>query len=218
MIQLDKITKIYHNLGKSKKYALKEIDLSIRKGELVAIVGPSGAGKSTLLNILGGIDRPNSGHYYFDYKLIEFKANKLAIFRRKNIGFIVQDHALIEDMTAYDNIALPLKYSLKDKAKIKDRVIDIANYLNIKELLYNYPTQLSGGECQRIAIARAIINKPRLILADEPTGSLDNDNKKNVMNIFKDIHQDSTIIIVTHDHEIANICDRVIELNKGRIM
>jgi len=218
LIQLDKITKIYHNFGGNKKYALKEIDLFIKKGELVAIIGPSGAGKSTLLNILGGIDKPNSGHYYFDNTLIEFKANKLAHFRRNNIGFIVQNHALIEDMTVYDNIALPLKYSLKSKAQLENYVLEIASYLNIKDQLSNYPTQLSGGECQRVAIARAIINKPRLILADEPTGSLDSENKRNVMNIFKDIHKSTTTIIVTHDYEIADNCHRVIELNNGGII
>ncbi len=218
MIRLDKITKIYQNLGKNKKYALKAIDLSIKEGELVAIVGPSGAGKSTILNIIGGIDRPNSGNYYFDDRLVSFKANKLAHFRRNNIGFIVQDHALIEDMTAYNNIALPLKYSSKNKAQIENRVMDIANYLNIKDQLHNYPHQLSGGECQRIAIARAIINNPRLILADEPTGSLDSENKRNVMNIFKDFHHRSTTIIVTHDYEIANLCHRIVELDNGMII
>lgn len=215
MILLDRITRIYYGFGKNKKYALKEIDLCIREGELVAIVGPSGAGKSTLLNILGGIDRPSSGRYYFDGKLIEFKANKLAHFRNSNIGFIVQDHALIEDMTAYDNIALPLKYSAKSKAQINNCIMDVASFFNIKDQLYNYPSQLSGGECQRIAVARAIINKPRLILADEPTGSLDSQNKRNVMNMFKDFG--STTIVATHDYEIANICHRVIELNDGKI-
>ncbi|CFX82218.1 ABC transporter-like [Syntrophomonas zehnderi OL-4] len=217
MIKLDKITKTYYNFRRNKKNALEGIDLCVSEGEMVAIVGSSGAGKSTLLNILGGIDRPNSGHYYFDNKLIEFKAHRLAHFRRNNIGFIVQDHALIDDMTAYDNIALPLKYRSMNKAQIEKRVMDIAYYLNIKDQLYNYPTQLSGGECQRIAIARAIINKPRLILADEPTGSLDSQNKRNVMSIFKDIHRNSTTIIVTHDYEIANTCHRVVELNNGRI-
>lgn len=219
MITLKNIYKEY-GTGTGVVKALNGIDLKIKKGDLVAIVGKSGSGKSTLLNILGGIDNVNKGNYFFYNKEVPLgDQKKLANFRKNNIGFILQYFALIGDLNVFDNVALPLKYNNTTKKEINKKVKDILKSLNIIEKINAYPNELSGGQKQRVAIARALINNPPVILADEPTGALDQENEKNIMDIFIELNKKGkTIIIVTHDMNIANACNRIITLSDGKII
>ena len=219
MITLKNIYKEY-GTGTGVVKALNGIDLKIKKGDLVAIVGKSGSGKSTLLNILGGIDNVNKGFYFFYDKEVPLgDQKKLADFRKNNIGFILQYFALIGDLTVFDNVALPLKYNNTTKKEINKKVKDILKSLNIIEKINAYPNEMSGGQKQRVAIARALINNPPVILADEPTGALDQENEKNIMDIFIELNKKGkTIIIVTHDMNIANACNRIITLSDGKII
>lgn len=219
MIKLEKVFR-YYGSGEAVVKALDGINLNVKEGEMIAIIGKSGSGKSTLLNILGGLDNVTKGTYLFNNKVVPlFDQKKLAKFRKDNIGFIVQYFALIEDMNVLENIALPLKYSNKTHQEIKKVTENILEKLGIKDKMYKYPNELSGGQKQRVAIARAIINNPKLILADEPTGALDEETEKTIMEIFKNLNkQGKTIIIVTHDSKIANQCNRIIRLSDGKIV
>lgn len=218
LISMKSITRFY---GKSENRvnALKNIDLSINAGELVAIIGPSGSGKTTLLNILGCLDSPDSGEYLIDeIATSKLKPKELANMRNKKFGFIVQNFALLDDYTVYENIKIPLDYSnIKMKNK-KQKIKEILRKLGIEDKLNKYPTELSGGQCQRVSIARALINNPEIILADEPTGALDREMGQQVIDIFKEINKkNKTIIIVTHDANIASQCDRIITIEDGSI-
>ncbi|GAB6085813.1 ABC transporter ATP-binding protein [Alkaliphilus crotonatoxidans] len=216
IIRLNEINKHYGK-DQAKIYALKNISLSIEAGEMIAIVGKSGSGKSTLLNIIGGLDIPNSGQYLFEGKEISgLKPNALAEFRRQNIGFIVQHFALIDDMTIFDNVALPLRYNRLSSTKIKEVVKEILEKMEISDKMNLYPPQLSGGQCQRVAIARALACNPVVLLADEPTGALDEKTSLHILEIFKKLNEQGiTIIIATHDKDIANSCKKIIQLNDG---
>ncbi|MBD5464724.1 MAG: ABC transporter ATP-binding protein [Lachnospiraceae bacterium] len=206
--------------GDTMVHALRNINLEIEKGDLIAILGKSGCGKSTLLNILGAVSKPKQGSYFFE----EIEVNKLnmhdaARFRNKNIGFVVQHFALIKELTVRENVGLPLVYQSCKKRDIERRVAEVLKLLEIDEKANRYPTELSGGQCQRAAIARAIITNPEVILADEPTGALDEENGKNILNIFKALNEKgTTIVLVTHDMEIADMCKRKICLRDGRII
>lgn len=195
-------------------------NLEIKQGDFVGVIGRSGSGKSTLLNILGFLDTPDSGSYHFNGNLVDFhKPQSLNILRRKNIAFVRQDYGLIKEYNVAYNISLPLKYLNKSKAEINSEVERVAELLDIKDKLLKFPSNLSGGECQRVAIARAIINKPLVILADEPTGSLDIENENNVINIFREINlQGTTIIIATHNNDIAKGCNTLFLIEKGVII
>lgn len=216
IIRLNEINKHYGK-DQAKIYALKNISLSIEAGEMIAIVGKSGSGKSTLLNIIGGLDIPNSGQYLFEGKEISgLKPNALAEFRRQNIGFIVQHFALIDDMTIFDNVALPLRYNRLSSTKIKEVVKEILEKMEISDKMNLYPPQLSGGQCQRVAIARALACNPVVLLADEPTGALDEKTSLHILEIFKKLNEQGiTIIIATHDKDIANSCKKIVQLNDG---
>jgi len=216
MIRLNNICKHYKV---NNTVALDNIDLAIDHGELVAIRGKSGAGKSTLINIIGFLDNFSSGDYYFQSEKIEQNAYKKQLkLRSKNIGFVVQNFALIPDHTIFYNISLPLLYQGYSKQKIESRVHEVAKRMNIDTLLNKLPQHISGGESQRAAIARALVNKPDLILADEPTASLDEKNEEIIIEYFKELNREGiTIIIVTHDHSVANQCNRVIDLSDGKI-
>lgn len=210
MIHIDNISKSYDK----KTWVLKNVSFEINKGEMIAIMGPSGSGKSTLLSIIGGIDNEYKGNVYFNGKKIEKKAKYLSDFRKNNIGFVLQHLSLIPNRKVYYNIALPLIYGGFSKNTIKSRVNDVSRILHIEDKLNGYPNILSGGEKQRVAIARAVINNPKIILADEPTASLDNNTKNDVVNILKSLNKDGkTIIIVTHDISVAEHCDRIITLS-----
>lgn len=217
-----KLTNLEMTYGKGDTmvHALRNINLEIEKGDFIAIVGKSGCGKSTLLNILGAVSKPGQGNYLFE----EIEVNKLnnhdaAIFRNKKIGFVVQHFALIKELTVRENVGLPLVYQSCKKKDIERRVDEVLKLLEIDEKANRYPTELSGGQCQRTAIARAIITNPEVILADEPTGALDEENGKNILNIFRRLNEKGTsIVLVTHDMEIANMCKRKICLRDGRIV
>lgn len=196
-----------------------DASLEIAQGDFVAVTGRSGAGKTTLLNILGFLDIPDSGSYIFDGNLVDFrKAQSLTQLRRKNIAFVRQDYGLIKEYNIAYNISLPLKYLKKNTDEIESEVKRVYELLDIKDKLMKFPSELSGGECQRVAIARAIINKPLVILADEPTASLDIDNENNVINILREINsQGTTVIIATHNNDITRKCNTIFSIEQGKI-
>ncbi len=213
------------NISKSFRYkksdikALDSINFKIEKGEMVAIMGPSGSGKSTLLNIAGGTLKQTSGDYLFNNELIEGNESIMAKFRSDNVGFILQHFALIKNKNILYNIGLPLKYKDLEKNEIRKKVLAIAETLGISSKLDMYPHMLSGGECQRVAIARAVVSNPNVILADEPTCSLDDENKYEVLDILKKLNRKGiTIIVATHDDTVARACDRKINIKNGQYL
>lgn len=214
LLSLENVTKSYDK----KNIVLKEFNLSVDSGEMVAIMGKSGSGKSTVLNIISGIESADSGRYTFkENDMSKFSGDKMTIFRRENIGFVLQHFALIENNSIFKNIALPLYLKHESKNVIKDKVFALAKELEIENKLEKMPKQLSGGEAQRVAIARAIINQPSLILADEPTGALDENTGLKIMQIFQKLHKKGhAFIIVTHDPGIAAMCDRTIKIKDGK--
>jgi putative ABC transport system ATP-binding protein len=217
LIELNNISKNYGQ-GDNLVRALRGISLQVEDGEMVAIMGKSGSGKSTLLNIIGGLDTFDQGEYYYKGKKTVFKnQEQMARFRRNKIGFIMQNFALIEHKTVFDNVALPLRYNRLSRKTIENRVRQELSNMGLQDKAKRYPYQLSGGECQRVAIARALINEPELILADEPTGALDSNTEEEIMNILQDFNRrGKTIIIVTHDHNIATMCNRIINILDGK--
>ncbi|MGE7998687.1 ABC transporter ATP-binding protein [Lysinibacillus sp. NPDC093190] len=218
MITLTKLKKSY-SIGKRNQDVLKEINLTVKKGEMLAIKGRSGTGKSTLLHILGGLEQATSGNYYFyDTDITELSYKETTSWRKENIGFILQNYALIEEKNIFDNVSLPLLYSKKSKGEVKSKVFSLLKQLGLEDKAFQYPRELSGGQAQRVAIARALINEPELILADEPTGSLDEETEKLILNIFKKINQEGkTFILVTHDETVSAICDRIVKIKDGYI-
>lgn len=219
MIELKAIKKSFKS-GSDTMEVLKGVDLSIKKGEMIAIMGRSGVGKSTLLYILAGLEKPSSGSFCFNNLYIDKLTSKEASHWRKNhVGFILQNNTLIEEKTVFENIALPLRYSGKDKSEIKNRVYSLIDELKLNGLAEKYPSKLSGGQAQRVGIGRALANNPDLILADEPTGSLDEETEKVILNIFKRINQQGkTFILVTHDETVGSVCDRILRLKDGRLV
>jgi putative ABC transport system ATP-binding protein len=221
MLKVQKINKTYYSTNE-KIEALKNASFNISQGEMLAIVGPSGSGKTTLVNIIAGFLLPDSGSVFInDVNLAELSSRERAGMRSNFIGYIAQDYLLIDSDTAYQNIQIPLQYSGKYKKKEhKNQIGQIAKVLGIEKLLHKKTNKLSGGERQRVAIARAIVNNQELILADEPTGALDIDNRNNVVEILRDLQENhnKTVVIITHDLEVANMCDRIIELHGGEII
>lgn len=200
--------------------ALNEVSLEIKKGEFVAIMGPSGCGKSTLLNILGTLDSSTSGKYFFDGKEIDkMSESQLTSFRKGNIGFVFQNFNLIDELTVYENIELPLVYLNSKKSERKKKVMEVLERMNIAHRAGHFPQQLSGGQQQRVAIARAVVTDCPLILADEPTGNLDSTNGLEVMELLSELNrQGTTVVIVTHSQRDAKFAHRVIHLLDGRIV
>ena len=217
LIKLKNINKIY-NQESADFYALNDINLEINQGEMIAIMGPSGAGKSTLLNILGCIDVATSGEYSINNTLVQsLNKKELARIRNKNIGFVFQYFALIKEYTVLENVELPLTYGNMSKKKIKEKALMYLERTGIKGLAKKTPPKLSGGQQQRVAIARALVNEPSIILADEPTGALDQKTGKEILSLLKELNKlGQTIIIVTHDPNIAAICDRTIFIEDGK--
>ncbi|MCR5792916.1 MAG: ABC transporter ATP-binding protein [Lachnospiraceae bacterium] len=218
LIRIENCKKTYGK-GTGVVNALSGVDISIKEGEMVAIMGKSGSGKSTLLNIIGGMLSMDEGEYYFEGKKQNLKNKKnLVLFRRDIIGFVVQYFALIDDMTVFENVAMPLKYQKKSRREIKKKVMKILENLNLTEKKSAYPDELSGGQQQRVGIARALVKEPKLILADEPTGALDARTGEEVMKLFHEMNEEGkTVIIVTHDEKVASECGRVIRMVDGKI-
>lgn len=204
----------------SKYEALKGISFKVSKGEFVGIMGSSGAGKSTLLNIISTIDLPSSGNVYInDKNIIKMKQNKLADFRRDNLGFVFQDSNLLDTLTIKENIMLPLSLKNEKVSIIESRIKEVSESLNIESILDKYPNEVSGGQKQRGAVCRAIVTKPSLILADEPTGALDSKSAKDLLNSLLKLNKDndSTILMVTHDAISASFCSRILFIRDGII-
>lgn len=215
LIELQGINKSFGTKDK-KVSVLEDLSLKVEEGEMVAIMGKSGAGKTTLLNIIAAIDYPDSGTYLYDGKEVRTKNTSQGIkFRKDRIGLIVQHFALINDFKVYDNVELGLwETNIKGSAR-KKRVMEVLESLGIADLKDKYPNVLSGGEKQRVAIGRAIVNNHKLLLADEPTGSLDSDTEQDILNILKNLNSKGmTIVMVTHDEDVANVCDRTLFLDK----
>lgn len=225
LIQLENISKTYGE-GESKQTVLDHISLTIEKGESVAIVGPSGSGKSTLLNILGLLETPSSGEYYFDSENVSSLSEKdKGSIRSQKIGFVFQDFNLINELTALENVNLNMQFSNQyRKKKVKNRDIikrgeEILHMLQLSGHEDKHPNQLSGGQQQRVAIGRAIINEPSLILADEPTGALDTKTSEDIVEVFEELNrQGHTLIIVTHNMDVAQRCNRIIRIKDGQII
>lgn len=220
MITLEKVTKIY-NIGKKNEFtALKEVDLTVNDGEFIAITGTSGAGKSTLLYVLSGIDTYEGGCCKLDgVELGRLKDIKMSEIRNKTIGFVMQDFALIDDFSVLENVMLPLHFTKMNRKKKKELALTAVKTVGIEELADKQVSQLSGGQKQRTAIARAIVNHPNYIFADEPTGALDSNTSKEIINLFEKLNESGqTILIVTHDAEVAARCKRQIRIEDGRIV
>ncbi|MCQ9640956.1 ABC transporter ATP-binding protein [Chryseobacterium sp. WG14] len=218
MINIHNLSKIYR-AEDVQTHALNEVSLSIKEGEFLAIMGPSGCGKSTFLNILGLLDSASAGSYQFEEReMIGLNERKKSDVRKKNIGFIFQNFNLIDELTVYENIELPLIYNGVSSAERKRKVEEIMEKINIAHRSKHYPQQLSGGQQQRAAVARALVTKPKLILADEPTGNLDSSNGNEVMNLLAELHREgSTIVMVTHSSYDAGFASRIINMKDGEI-
>ena len=215
MIEAKYIIKRYGSLE-----VLKDVSVSMGSGEIVSIVGPSGAGKTTLLQIIGTLDRPDSGSVLFDgVDVLKLKGKELARFRNRNIGFVFQFHQLLPEFTMLENVAIPALIGGAKRSEAYTRAKELLDYMKLSDRLDHKPAQLSGGERQRVAVARALINKPAVVLADEPSGSLDTANKQELHRLFFDLRSElkQTFVIVTHDETLASDTDRVLHMRDGVI-
>ncbi|MFZ5517563.1 MAG: ABC transporter ATP-binding protein [Candidatus Zhuqueibacterota bacterium] len=219
MIKTKNLKKIYMT-EEVETTALNNVNIEITQGEFVAIMGPSGCGKSTLLNLLGLLDNPNDGEYYFlDQEVSRYSERQRANLRKANIGFVFQSFNLIDELTVFENIELPLLYLGYSSAERKTRVNEVMEQMQMMHRKNHFPQQLSGGQQQRVAVGRAVVAQPRLILADEPTGNLDSAHGDEVMKLLSDLHENgTTIIMVTHSPAYAEYCHRIIHLFDGQVV
>lgn len=216
MLTATNIQKYYGQL-----WVLKGVDFSIQQGEIVSIVGPSGSGKSTLLHILGTLDSPSSGDVFVNGQRIDFQNDKqVAFFRNRHIGFVFQFHHLLPEFTALENVCIPGWMAGRRKKEVADRAVTLLRTLGLGDRVDNKPNALSGGEQQRVAVARALINKPDIVFADEPTGNLDSANARELHQLFFDLRKqfNQTFLIVTHNEELAQMSDRVLHMKDGKIV
>lgn len=216
MLTARKIQKYYGNL-----WVLKGVDLEIRKGEIVTIAGPSGSGKSTLLHILGTLDRPDSGEILLrDQALLNLKGKAMAAYRNRHMGFVFQFHHLLPEFTAIENVCIPGWIAGRKKKEVSQQAEQLLDTLGLSARMNNKPNELSGGEQQRVAVARALINKPDIVFADEPTGNLDSANARELHQLFFKLREQmqQTFLIVTHNEELAGMSDRVLHMRDGNIV
>lgn len=216
MLKAHNIEKYYDQL-----WVLKGVDMEVKKGEIVSIVGPSGSGKSTLLHILGTLDQPSKGAVSVNGQSIDFQsAKKLAAFRNQHIGFVFQFHHLLPEFSAIENVCIPGWIGGRNKKEVEKRAVEILDMLGLSARRENKPGQLSGGEQQRVAVARALINNPDIVFADEPTGNLDSANARDLHQLFFDLREQfgQTFLIVTHNEELADRSDRVLHMKDGKII
>ena len=221
MLGAKKIHKIYDN-GNKKQHVLKGIDLNIEKGKIISIVGPSGAGKSTLLNLLGGLDQPSQGEVFIDgYNLYRLSDGALSRIRNERFGFVFQFYHLLSEFTVLENIFLPVMIKTKENRsefnRLRERAFEFLKRIKLKDKADCFPNQLSGGEQQRIAVCRSLINSPQILFCDEPTGNLDSRSGKEVIGLIKDlsIENNMAVAIVTHNQELAKIADNIFQLKDG---
>ncbi|MHC5373878.1 ABC transporter ATP-binding protein [Enterococcus sp. LJL120] len=220
MIDLINVNK-YYKTDEETLHVLKDINLHVNAGEMMAIMGPSGSGKSTLINLLGFIDRKFEGEYLFEgQSLLSSSDDVLSKVRNQTVGFVFQNFSLIENNTVFENVELPLLYNGYGLHQTKEKVLAALDKVGLKNKADKHPKQLSGGQQQRVAIARALINQPKFIIADEPTGALDTHTSADIMNLFVELNKQegSTIILVTHDPELVPYCDRLISIRDGAII
>ncbi len=219
MIKTENLEKIY-TTEEVETTALNKVNIEINEGEFVSIVGPSGCGKSTLMNILGLLDNPNSGQYYFmDHEVSDYSERKRTDLRKNNIGFVFQSFNLIDELTVFENVELSLLYTGVRSSERKERVKEVLEQTGIEHRINHFPQQLSGGQQQRVAVARAVVARPKIILADEPTGNLDSKHGEEVMDLLTNLHQaGTTIVVVTHSPEYAKRARRTIELLDGNVV
>lgn len=219
MISTKELTKVFRT-DEVETTALNKVTLDVQKGEFVAIMGPSGCGKSTLLNIVGLLDNPTAGELYFDgNEVSKFKERQRTNLRRGNIGFVFQSFNLIDELTVYENVELPLLYMKVSASQRKLMINEVLDRMKISHRKKHFPQQLSGGQQQRVAISRAVVTKPKLILADEPTGNLDSANGEEVMNLLTELNKDgTTIVMVTHSPSDADKAHRIVQLFDGHIV
>ncbi|BAZ67363.1 ABC transporter-like protein [Fischerella sp. NIES-4106] len=219
IIQLENIFKIYGS-GETEVKALNDVNLVIHEGEYCSIMGPSGSGKSTAMNIIGCLDRPTSGHYYLDnLDVAQMDDSELAHIRNKKIGFVFQQFHLLSQLSALENVMLPMVYASVDSAERRDRAAEALKRVGLEKRINNKPNQLSGGQQQRVAIARAIVNRPVLVLADEPTGALDSRTTQEVLDIFTELNTTGiTVVMVTHEPEVARQTQRIVWFRDGQVV
>ncbi|MCB0706352.1 MAG: ABC transporter ATP-binding protein [Saprospiraceae bacterium] len=219
MIRTENLSKIYQT-DEVETTALNEVNIEIKQGEFVSVMGPSGCGKSTLLNVLGMIDGPSSGSYFFnDEEIGHLPERKRSNIRKYNLGFVFQSFNLIDELSVYENVELPMLYTKVPSAERKKRVEELLEGMNIMHRRNHFPQQLSGGQQQRVAVARAIVNNPKLILADEPTGNLDSSNGDDVMKILAELNASgTTILMVTHSQYCAEFGNRIIRMLDGQVV
>jgi lipoprotein-releasing system ATP-binding protein len=216
MLKAENITKKYGSLQ-----VLKGVDITVQTGEIVSIVGSSGAGKSTLLHILGTLDKADEGHIWLDGQQVDqLEGKKLAAFRNRHIGFVFQFHHLLPEFSALENVSIPAWIAGRKKKEVADRAAELLTTLGLANRMENKPQELSGGEQQRVAVARALINNPSIVFADEPTGNLDSVHAKELHELFVQLRNDfkQTFLIVTHNEELAGMSDRVLHMKDGRII
>ena len=220
LIKINELEKFYNKGKESEVYALRKISFEVNDGEMIALMGVSGSGKSTLLNILGFMDRFDSGEYLFDGNDVSLLNERaLAEYRNTSVGFVMQNYGLILTQTAFENISLPMLFNDKIRHKeIKERCMELLKSVGLSQKANTPVEQLSGGQQQRVAIARAMANNPRLLIADEPTGTLDTQTSNEIMTIFKELNHNNgtTVILATHDEHVAALCGRVLRIEDGQ--